>query len=57
MKKGISAHEYDNHWTPVRRKELNSKKTIMSIWSFKRKRDPGDRLVKHKARMCTCGGM
>ncbi len=32
-------------------------KTIMSIWSFKRKRYPDGMLNKHKARLCTHGGM
>jgi hypothetical protein len=32
-------------------------KTIMSIWSFKRKRLPDGTLNKHKARLCAHGGM
>jgi len=32
-------------------------KTIMSIWSFKRKRYPDGTLNKHKARLCAHGGM
>ena len=32
-------------------------KTIMSIWSFKRKRFPDGRIMKHKARLCAHGGM
>jgi hypothetical protein len=32
-------------------------KTIMSIWSFKRKRYPDGMLNKHKARLCAHGGM
>ncbi len=32
-------------------------KTIMSIWSFKRKRYPDGTLNKHKARLCAYGGM
>ena len=32
-------------------------KTIMSIWSFKRKRFPDGSLNKHKARLCAHGGM
>ena len=31
-------------------------KTIMSIWSFKRKRFPGGMLNKHKDRLCAPGG-
>ena len=29
----------------------------MSIWSFKRKRDPYGSLIKHKSCLCTHGGM
>jgi hypothetical protein len=32
-------------------------KTIMAIWSFKRKRFPDGTLNKHKARLCAHGGM
>ena len=32
-------------------------KTIMGIWSFKRKRLPDGTLNKHKARLCAHGGM
>ena len=32
-------------------------KTIMSIWSFKRKRFPDGTLNKHKVRLCAHGGM
>ena len=31
-------------------------KTIMSIWSFKRKRYPNGKLNKHKAHICAHGG-
>ena len=31
-------------------------KTIMAIWSFKRKRYPDGSLNKHKARLCAHGG-
>jgi hypothetical protein len=33
------------------------KKTIMSIWSFKRKRYPDGTLNKHKAHLCAHGKM
>ena len=33
------------------------KKTILSIWSFKRKSSPSGELLKHKARLCAHGGM
>ena len=29
----------------------------MSIWSFKRKRDPDERIIKHKSHLCAHGGM
>ena len=32
-------------------------KTILSIWSFKRKRYPDGRIQNHKARLCAHGGM
>ena len=32
-------------------------KTILAIWSFKRKRFPDGRVNKHKARLCAHGGM
>ena len=57
MRKKICAHENYKHRNLVRRRELNGKKIIMSIWCFKRNRDPDGRLIKHKARMCTHGGM
>ena len=57
MRKEIGAHEIDKHWNLVRIRELNGKKNIMSIWSFKRKIDSYGRLIKQKARLCTHGGM
>ena len=44
-------HEFRNHWTMVPGSETNGKKTILSIWSFKRKRSPSGELLKHKARL------
>jgi hypothetical protein len=35
----------------------SDQKTIMSIWSFKRKRYPDGTLNKYKARICAHGGM
>ena len=32
-------------------------KTILAVWSFKRKRSPDSSLNKHKARLCSHGGM
>ena len=56
-RKKIGAHEIDKNCTLVRRRELNGKKNIMSIWKFNRKRTRYMRLIKHKARLCSHGGM
>ena len=50
-------HEYAKHWTLVRRREMNDKKTIMSICYFNRKRDSDGRLIKLKDHMCDHGVM
>ena len=53
----ILVHEQRNHWTFVERRSLPpGTKTIMGIWSFKRKRYPDGSLNKHKARLCAHGG-
>jgi len=58
MIKEINDHEQRNHWTMIPRSSLPANvKTILSIWSFKRKRHPDGRLMKHKARICAHGGM
>ena len=56
-RKEIGAHEIDKHWNLVRIIKLNGKKNIMSIWSFKKKRNPDGRLIKHKACLCAHGGI
>ena len=48
----IYSHEEDKHWTLVHRRDLYGDNTIMSTWSFKRKRSPYEILIKHKARLC-----
>ena len=54
----IHDHEKRNHWTMIPRSEIpEGAKTILSIWSFKRKRYPDGRILKHKARLCAHGGM
>lgn len=54
----IQAHESRNHWTVHLRSSLPPKaKTILAIWSFKRKRRPDGSITKHKARLCAHGGM
>jgi hypothetical protein len=54
----VGDHESRDHWTLTKRCDLPlGTKTIMSIWSFKRKRYPDGTLNKHKARLCAHGGM
>jgi hypothetical protein len=58
MVKEVADHEARNHWTVLNRSEMpEGTKTILSIWSFKRKRAPDGRILKHKARLCAHGGM
>ena len=58
MVKEITDHEERGHWTVLPRSAIpRGMKTIMSVWSFKRKRFPDGRILKHKARLCTHGGM
>ena len=57
MRKEIGAHEIDKNWTLVKIRELNGKKTIMSIWYFKINRALDRRVIKHKAHLCTHRGM
>ena len=58
MVKEVDDHESRNHWTVMQCCNMPSDtKTIMSIWSFKRKRYPDGMLNKHKARLCAHGGM
>ena len=58
MKKEVDDHETRGHWQVVPRSQKPpGKKSILAIWSFKRKRFPDGRLNKHKARLCAHGGM
>ena len=58
MLKEVDDHETRQHWSVVERNKLPpGTKTIMAIWSFKRKRFPDGRIMKHKARLCAHGGM
>jgi len=58
MMKEVEDHEKRNHWTVMPRDEMpKGAKTILAIWSFKRKRFPDGRVLKHKARLCAHGGM
>jgi hypothetical protein len=59
MEVKIRDHEDCCHWTLMLRKDLPvNVKTIMAIWSFKRKskRFPDGKLNKHKARLRAHGG-
>jgi hypothetical protein len=54
----VDDHESQVHWTLTNVVIFcRLPKTIMSIWSFKRKRYPDGTLNKHKARVCAHGGM
>eukprot|EP00957_Ditylum_brightwellii_P193397 14725772-Ditylum_brightwellii.AAC.1 len=65
MLKEVKVHKNRNHWTymlksdvPKDKLDENVKlKTILLIWSFKRKRFPSGKLMKHKVRLCAHGGM
>ena len=57
MVKEVQDHEDNDHWELVPRSSIGSSKTILAIWSFKRKRFPDGTLNKHKARLCAHGGM
>ena len=57
MMEEVKAHEDNDHWEVVPRSEVGNCKTILAIWSFKRKRYPDGTLNKHKARLCAHGGM
>ena len=54
----IQDHENRNHWELYERSKIpKGKRTILSVWSFKRKRYPDGRIKKYKARLCTYGEM
>jgi hypothetical protein len=54
----VNDHEVRGHWTLTISCDLpQATKTIMSIWSFKRKQYLDGTLNKHKARLCAHGGM
>ena len=58
MQKEISNHEKRKHWKLVHRSETKGAKTIMAIWSFRRKRDSIiGKVTKYKSIICTHGGM
>jgi hypothetical protein len=54
----VDDHESRVHWTLTKHCDLPpGTKSIISIWSFKRKQYPDGTLNKHKARLCVHGGM
>ena len=61
----IESHEAIRHWTFMKKSELNNKhknkyrkiKNILSIWYFNPKRFPGGKLMKHKSKLYSRGGM
>ena len=58
MVKEVTDHESRNHWTIMPRSAIpKGTKTILAVWSFKRKRLPDGTILKHKARLCAHGGM
>jgi hypothetical protein len=58
MQKEVNDHESRNHWSIVHRSVIPAgTKTIMAIWSFKRKRFPDGRIMKYKGRLCAHGDM
>jgi hypothetical protein len=58
MQVEVDAHQTREHWEIIPRSQMPKEmKTIMAIWSFKRKRLPDGTLNKHKARLCAHGGM
>ena len=56
MLKEINAHETKKHWVYRRRSEFKNVRTIMAMWSFKRKQAPDGTILNHKARLCAHGG-
>ena len=58
MTKEVDDRETRKHWICVPRSMIpKGTKTILSIWSFKRKRLLDGTIVKWKARLCCHGGM
>ncbi len=54
----VNNHKTQNHWTLTKHCDLlPGTKTIMPIWSFKRKHFPDETLNKHKAQLCAYSGI
>ena len=57
MLEEIEVHEKREHWTLMNKNDMPARsKTIMKIYSFKRKHYPDGNLNKHKAILCAHGG-
>lgn len=60
MVKEIEDHTAQGHWRVITRKEIKQRnyvhKPIITIWSFKQKRNPMGDIIKYKARLCCHGG-
>ena len=58
MMKEIQYHEKRQHWHLFPRANIpKGHKTILAIWSFKRKRFPDGTINKHKSRLCDHGSI
>lgn len=58
MEKEVDDHVERKHWSMILRSQMpKDMKTILAIWSFKRKRLPDGTITKWKARLCCHGGM
>lgn len=51
----VADHTRRGYWVLRRRDSTGDIKPIRTVWSFKRKRAPDGRLLKHKARLCVNG--
>ena len=57
MLEETEVHEKCEQWTLMNRNDMPAgAKTVMAVWSFKRKRYPDGSLNKHNARICAHGG-
>ena len=51
----VKDHTNRGHWVIRPRSKIGDKKTLRTVWSFKRKRAPDGTLLKYKARLCING--
>ena len=58
MELEVADYESRSHWSLMKRSDLpEGAKTILAIWSFKRKLYPDGSINKYKAHLCAHGGM